>query len=298
MKVVPILEETMDFLRSSLPSTIDIQCNTDTQTDVIMGDPTKIQQVIMNLCQNAAYALESQKGAMEVGLANIHLEPMSTCHDLPAGRYLQLTVRDTGVGMSPDVLPRIFEPFFTTKDVGQGTGMGLSVVHGIVKSHGGAVTVRSVEGEGSLFTVYLPVCDPQYKDPASFSDSIPSAKGKGKVLLIDDEEIILSSVQRVLKMSGYRVIALKDSLDALKLFEKKPGEFDLVITDQTMPGITGIELSKKLLDIRPDVPVILCTGYNDAICGDEAKSIGIRELLLKPAGTSELKSVVRRALEN
>jgi len=200
--------------------------------------------------------------------------------------------------MNQDVMSRIFEPFYTTKGIGKGTGMGLSVVYGIVKSHKGAITVKSTEGKGSLFSVYLPVCDEECQAQACLIDSYVPVQGRERILLVDDEENVLASLQRALKMAGYRVTAFRDGLKALELFNENYPDFDLVITDLSMPGITGLDLSRKMLDIRCDIPIILCTGFNDIISRDAARYIGIRELLLKPAGIRELKDVIRRALDN
>jgi PAS domain S-box-containing protein len=298
INVTQLLTETTSFLRASLPSTIEVHNHSDARNDTIMGDSTQIQQVIMNLCQNAADALASHKGLIEVCLSNAYLGSLLAFQNIQAGEYLMLTVKDTGLGMKPDVMTRIFEPFFTTKDVGKGTGLGLSVVHGIVKSHSGIITMESTEGKGSLFTVYLPVCDEECQARSCLTDSAPTVQGKGKILLVDDEEMVLSSLQRVLTLSGYQVVAVKDGTEALELFCRKPDEFDIVITDLTMPGMTGLELSMKLLVVRPDTPVILCTGFNDAIDYHEVSSLGIKELLLKPAGMGELRKVITRALEN
>ena len=297
VNVTQVLTETMAFLRSSLPSTIEVRYYAEARNDIVMGDSTQIQQVIMNLCKNGADALNSNKGMIEVCLSNAYLGNMLSYQHVQAGEYLMLTVRDTGQGMKPEVMTRIFEPFFTTKDIGKGTGMGLSVVHGIVKSHGGVITMESSEGKGSLFTVYLPVCDEDCQALACHTDNTPPVRGKGKILIVDDEEIVLSSLQRVLTMSGYQVVAVSDGIEAFDLFCRKPSEFDIVLTDLTMPGMTGLELTKKLLDIRPDTSVILCTGFNDAIDYNEARSLGIKDLLLKPAGTKELRKTITRILE-
>jgi len=294
----PLVEETINFLKSSLPSTIRIKQNINVQTDVIMGDPIQIQQIIMNLCKNAADSYESRKGIIDIGLTDTHVESRDAHCKLHAGNYLKLTVRDTGMGMKPEIMNHIFEPFFTNKGLGKGTGMGLSLVHGIVKTHGGTITVESEEGKGSLFTVYLPGSDTVHHNQASHADSVPWIHGRGKILLVDDEEYILDSLERVLKSSGYRVTAFRDGQEALILFDQEPDEFDLVITDLTMPGMTGLELAGKLLAKRPDVPIILCTGYNDVISRQEAKAYGIREMLLKPTGTKDLTDVIHQVLEN
>ncbi len=265
---------------------------------MILGDSTQIQQIIMNLVQNAADAFESSMGTIEVRLTTTRLEPVHANQEMEAGDYLELAVKDTGSGIAPDVLDHIFEPFYTTKELGRGSGLGLSVVHGIVKRLEGTIAVRSRQGEGTLFTVYLPIYAGKVKAQAASPETTPSEKGREKILLIDDEEMVLFSLQRVLKVSGYRVVAVKDSEEAFRLFERDPYEYDLVITDLTMPKMTGVELARKALEIRPGIPVVLCTGFNDVINEREASSLGIRELLLKPAGGKELKNAVRRALEH
>ena len=239
----------------------------------------------------------SQTGTIEVDLVNTLLEPSSAHPEIKSGEYLQLMVKDTGSGMTPKVMDHIFEPFFTTKEVGKGSGMGLAVVHGIVKDHGGSIMVESEPGKGSQFTVYLPVTDEKFHAQLRDSEKAVSIGGKGRVLLIDDEEIILSSLKKALNRLGYTVVAVKDGREAFDMFCKTPDAFDLVITDLTMPGMTGVELSMKIMEIRPDIPIILCTGFSDVIDEQEAKSMGIRELLVKPASTSELKTAINRALE-
>jgi PAS domain S-box-containing protein len=295
INVIPILKETLDLLRSSLPSTIKMKHHIETTSDTIFGDPTQIQQIVMNLCRNAADAIGSQKGIIEVNLADTYLEPVPARPDMKAGRHLMLSVKDTGHGMNQDVMNRIYEPFYTTKEVGKGSGMGLAVVHGILKNHGGAVMVESEVGKGSLFTIYLPIIDEKIEMRTQALDESLSVKGK---LTVVDEENILTSLQKVLKRIGYDVVAVNDGEKAYQMFRKGPSKFDLVITDLTMHKITGVELADKLMDIRPDIPVILCTGFNDAIDREEATAIGIRELLLKPAGLRELKGAIGRALEN
>jgi PAS domain S-box-containing protein len=297
IKMAPLIKETLSFLRSSLPSTIEIQHTIDAPSDMILGDPTQIQQVIMNLCRNAVDAMESRTGAINVILTNTYLEPVPAHPEIKGGEFVQLTVKDKGCGIAPAVLDRIFEPFFTTKEAGKGSGMGLAVVHGILKNHHGAIMVESEAGKGSSFTVYLPLCDAKFRTPSPYAAMTSPMKGKGRILLVDDEEMVLTSLRNALQRSGYDVIALNNSMEALELFRRNPQEFDIVVTDLTMPQITGIELAKRFIALRPDIPIVLCTGFNDVLDELEAKAIGVRELLLKPAGTSELSSVIRRALE-
>ena len=296
MRVSPLVRETLDLLRSSLPSTIRITHRIDAPSDVILGDPTQVQQIIMNLCRNAADAIGARPGAIDIGLANTRFEPGPAHSDIKAGEYVALTMKDSGDGMAKDVMDRIFEPFFTTKSAGKGSGMGLAVVHGILKRHGGAVTVESEQGHGSRFTVYLPTTDAELQDQALPEETTLPAEGRRNVLLVDDEDLILTSLQNVLRRMGCRVVAVSDGLQAYETFLKAPDDFDLVITDLTMPQLTGIELAVRLMDIRPDIPIILCTGFNDVIDDEKAKSMGIRELLPKPASINELKAAIRRAL--
>lgn len=295
IKVTPLVEETLVLLRSSLPSTIEIRHNWNAANDSILGDPTQVQQIIMNLCKNAADSIDSKKGLIDVSLLNT--DSINSGQEKKSGEYLQLTVEDSGSGMPPEVMPYIFEPFFTTKEVGKGSGMGLAVVHGILKNHGGAITVESKAGKGSRFVVYLPLTSK--KIPAGAPEKVSSvpSNGKEKILLIDDEDIILSSVSKALSKLGYEVHPMKDSVAALELFTHASDAFDLVITDLTMPHMNGVELASKITGIRPDIPVVLCTGFSDTIDEHEAKHLGISELLMKPAGTRELKDVIRRALD-
>jgi len=297
IKVAPVLRETINLLRSSLPSTIRIKIHFDVHSDTILGDSTQIQQILMNLFRNAADAIVSRKGTIEVRLENTRIESSAVYPDLRAGRFIKLMVKDTGHGMTREVKDRIFEPFYTTKGIGKGSGLGLSVVHGILQNHGGVITVESEPGKGTEFTVLLPIIDEEIHIQRPLNAVFPS-KGTGRVLLVDDEEIILSSVQNALKRLGYDVVAVKNGLEALDLFKATPHTFDLVITDLTMPQITGVELAKKLMDIQTDIPIILCTGFNDVIKEDEAKAMGIRELLIKPSGIRELKTAISWALEN
>jgi len=295
MAVSPLIKETVQFVRSTLPSTLELKYDISASSDMILGDPTQIQQILMNLCRNAVDSMDAQTGTIEVSLTDAFLEPASEHAEIHSGQYLKLAVRDTGCGIAPEIMDRIFEPFFTTKEIGKGSGMGLAVIHGILKNHRGAINVRSEPGKGSLFEVFLPVINGKAND-MTHVEKTPSVKGKEKVLLVDDDEIVLTSMQRALKHSGYEVTAIRDGHEALELFVSEPDVFDLVITDLTMPRITGLELSKKLTDIRPGLPVILCTGYSDSFDEQEARDMGVREMLLKPSNAADLNTIVRRAL--
>ena len=297
LKVIPILKEALKLLRASLPTTIDIRFDIKTEADMIMGDPSHIHQLLMNLCSNAAHAMREKGGVLEVRLNDVWVDShfVEAHPDLKPGPYLKLTVSDTGHGMDPATMERIFEPFFTTKKPGEGTGLGLAVVHGIVKSYGGTITVYSEVGKGSTFNVFLPRLEENKKPKAVSQLMMP--RGSERILLVDDEEDLLDMMQRRLERLGYRVIAKRSSLEALKVFEEDPDRFDLVITDQTMPQMTGAELAKRLMRIRPDIPIILCTGFSEVITPEDAKTIGIRAFLMKPITAREIAETVRRVID-
>jgi len=291
-----VVAEALQLLRASLPATIEIRRRIDPEIPPIEADPTQIHQVLMNLCTNAAHAMRDG-GVLEVGLTVADLVPGQV--DIPAtlnaGRYVRLTVRDTGHGMDRDTLERIFEPFFTTKPPGEGTGLGLSVVHGIVASHGGAIHVDSAPGRGTTFTVYLPVS--AAPEPAVAAIALADVKGQERVLVVDDDAPVATVTQRVLERSGYRVTMRTSSSEALALLRADPGQFDLVLTDQTMPVLTGMQLAEAVHALRPDLPIILTSGFADVPGAAERRALGIRELLLKPANPRDLASAVRRVLD-
>lgn len=297
VQVRPLIEEALKLMRASLPITVEIKQNIRARCDTVLGDQTQIHQVIMNLFSNAADAIGFQAGTIEVSLDVIHLDAIRPDPELKPGKYLQLAIQDSGHGMTREVIERIFEPFFTTKEQIKGTGMGLSVVHGILKHHGGAITVESEPGKGTRFTVYLPLLDEQYQQPAASAECTSPVKGK-KILLVDDEALVLTSVKRSLDRLGYTVDAAKDAQEALQIFMKAPDEFDLVITDHTMPHMTGAEFAGEITRTCPDVPIILCTGYSDIITEQDAKEKGIREVLMKPATAKELNEAICRVLEH
>ena len=296
LKAEPLIKEALKFLRASLPSTVEIREKIERETGFILADPTQIHQVVMNLCSNAAYAMRERGGLLEVSLAEVEAdEDMARLHpDLNPGTYLRLTVSDTGVGMTREVMERAFDPFFTTKKPGEGSGMGLSVVHGIVRNAKGAVTVYSEAGKGATFNVFFPRVEAEgssFKVPSG-----PIATGRERILLVDDEEVQVQSIRNMLERLGYKVVAKTDSVEALSLFRKDPGAFDLVVTDQTMPQLTGVRLAEELLRIRPGLPVILCTGFSEAIDANEAQAAGIRQFLMKPFSVRDMSEAIRRAL--
>jgi PAS domain S-box-containing protein len=296
MSMTPLIKETFKLLRSSIPTTIQMELLLKTESDSVYADPSQIQQVIMNLCTNAAYAMRETMGAIGISLQGITLGSNDLPEkDMQPGNYLVLSVRDTGSGMDEEIRKRIFEPFFTTKPVGEGTGLGLSVVYGIVKSHNGGISVDSEPGEGSIFRVYLPKVDASVSSTAE--PPVPLPRGNERILLVDDEEMIVNSVRNMLQHLGYKVTAVKDSRMAFKLFSENPSQFDLVIMDQTMPFMTGEDLGKKMMRLRPGIRAILCTGYNDLISEEKAMAMGFQGFIMKPFTVREGAELVRNVLD-
>jgi PAS domain S-box-containing protein len=299
LKISPIIREALKFLRSSIPANIDIQLDIKAESDVVTADPVKINQVIINICNNAFYAMKEQGGVLEVILEAVNLAGTALIpgHQLKPGLYVRLTIRDTGPGMEPGVMQRIFEPYFTTKSVGEGTGMGLAVVHGIVKKHGGAVTVQSEPGKGSTFQVYFPGTG---KEAIAGKDiTLPGfvPKGHERILFVDDEESVGDIVKHMLEHLGYQVVVKFNGLEALELFKSGPDQFDMIITDMIMPKMTGTELAKEILNIKPGFPVIICTGFSEKIREQELQSLNIETLLLKPLIRQEVAQVIRKTLD-
>lgn len=283
-------------MRAALPSTIDIR--QDIKSDsLIMGDPTQVHQIIMNLCTNAGQAMDEKGGTLEVDLRDLELDAnqASQYQGLKPGLYINLTVSDTGCGMPPDILERIYDPFFTTKEQGEGTGMGLAVVHGIVNSYGGVIFASSEPGRGSSFKVFLPAIESNIEAEKAREEIMP--RGTERILLIDDERALVELGQQMLSKLGYQVISRTSSLEALELFKKQPERFDLVITDMTMPQMTGDRLAKELMAIRRDIPIILCTGFSHRITEDGVKTMGIKRLLMKPLVSRDLAVAVRNVLD-
>ena len=299
LNLTPLVSETFKLLRASLPSTIDMALELDASYDTVVADPSEIEQVLMNLATNAAYDMREKGGELSVGLSNVTLirKDKMPQPGMKPGRYVKLTVKDTGRGIGEEVKKRIFEPFYTTKEVGQGTGMGLAVVYGIVKSHGGAIYVDSKPGVGSMFSIFLPCTEaPAEAEEAEAKGDLPT--GKEKILFVDDEASIVETASQTLGRLGYDVTFTMSAPEALRMFHEEPYRFDLVITDQTMPHLTGIDLARKMLRSRKDLPIVLMTGYNEAVSPEKAKSAGVSEFVMKPVVKRELAKTVRRVLDH
>jgi nitrogen-specific signal transduction histidine kinase len=297
VRVSDIVKEALQLLRATLPSTIEIRQSQLTSSESrILADPTQIHQVLMNLGTNAAHAMRENGGILAVSLSDVDpkSDTLSIYPELKPGPHILLTVSDTGHGMERGVMDRIFDPFFTTKKAGEGTGMGLSVVHGIVKRHGGTLTVSSQVGQGTVFHLFFPKVEDAKKD--SLESLSVVSKGKGRVLFVDDEQTLVELVQQILEYLGYEVISRTNPMEALELFRSQPDRFDLVITDYTMPQMTGVALAKEILNIRPDAPIILCTGYNEMVTEENARLTGVREFIMKPVTINELSKKVAAAL--
>ena len=298
VRVDSIIKETSKLLRATIPANINIEVKLEQGTGSIMGDPTQIHQVVMNLCTNAYHAMQETGGTLDIGLKEVDVSYEDTMDKIgmKTGRHLLLTVKDEGHGIEPATLERIFEPYFTTKEQGKGTGLGLAVIHGIVKNHGGDISVTSKPGEGSTFQVYLPVVD-EADEGIEIVDGCQTKNGKEHILLVDDEKPIIDVEQQMLEKLGYSVTSHTSSTEALEVFGEKPEDFDLVITDMTMPAMTGDQLAQRLMDIRPDIPVILCTGFNETITEEKALEMGISKFVMKPVIKNELASTIRTVLD-
>jgi signal transduction histidine kinase/ActR/RegA family two-component response regulator len=298
LKVQILIKEALKLLRATIPSTIEIECNINEACRHIMGDPTQIHQVVVNLCTNAYHAMQETGGTLEVGLEEVDISYEKSVErvGMKVGPHLELTVKDAGHGMGPDVMERIFEPYYTTKEQGKGTGLGLSVIHGIIKNHGGDIGVSSQPGKGATFTVYLPVIDDIDVEIEPI-EAASANRGNEHILLVDDEEQIIDIEKQILERLGYRVTAKTDSQEALEEFSTRSEKFDLVITDMTMPKMSGDQLALKLMDIKPDIPVILCTGFNETINEEKALAMGIDRFVMKPIVKNDLAKTIRSVLD-
>lgn len=295
---ITVIKDALKFLRSTIPSSIEIRKNLPSRELTILGDPTQINQMMMNLCINASQEMEETGGILEITVEEEALDGDSviTNLDLTSGEYLKITISDTGHGINPEIIGRIFDPYFTTKEVGKGSGMGLAVVHGIIQNHNGAITVDSNPGEGSTFTILLPLVD---KEPVVKEEIFDEpSHGNESILFVDDEEFITDMIEKMLKRLGYKVVTKTNPGEALELFQTKPDQFDLIITDMTMPQMSGVKLSEKLKELRSDIPVIICTGHSPLIDEEKAKSIGIAGFIMKPVVTKDIAQIIRKVLDN
>ncbi len=296
VQVKVIIREVLKLLRATLPTTIEIKQDISSKS-AVLADPTQIHQVLMNICSNAGHAMQEKGGTLGISLSNVKLYADFTAKhpEITPGPYLQLTISDTGHGMLPEVLERIFDPFFTTKEKGEGTGMGLAVVHGIVKSHSGTITAYSHPGKGSTFNIYLPMIQEDAAAEIRKKELLPT--GTERLLLVDDEEAIVNYEKQLLESLGYEVVTKTSSIVALELFRAQKERFDLVITDMTMPRMTGENLAKELMKIRPDIPIILCTGFSAKMDEKKAMAMGIRAFVLKPILKQKIARVIRAVLD-
>jgi PAS domain S-box-containing protein len=293
-----LISDVLRMLRASLPSTIAIHPRLTSTAGTVLADPTQLQQVLMNLGTNAEHAMRESGGVLAV-----HLDAVEVTADFAAahapltpGPHACIIIRVTGHGMTPAVMERIFEPFFTTKAVGEGTGMGLAVVDGIIASHGGAITVASTPGQGTTFAIYLPRLDadtPSLEIP----EALPIRQGHGRILFVDDEPTLANMTAEMLSCLGYTATVYTSSVEALKTFQAAPWQFDVVITDQTMPEMTGERLARELRRIRPDIPIILCTGFSHTMTPSKVQALSVDAFLLKPLGLRELGLALQQVLE-
>jgi len=294
----PLVHEVVTFMRASLPTTIEIKHTIEVTSDVIMADPTQLHQVLINLCTNAGYAMKKTGGVLEIGLGEvgINVDGPLTHPPMPQGHYLVLTVMDTGVGISQNNLTRIFDPYFTTKEKGEGTGLGLAVVHGIVKDHGGEIRVYSKEGKGTIFRVYLPLMEKQVEGDKDNEEALLAGKGE-KILFIDDEEMVVDLSKALLDQLGYRLVTETDPVKAIEVFKKDYASFDLVITDKTMPHMTGFDVVREVRRIRADIPVVLSSGFQENEDLEKLTTLGINQLITKPIRISILAKTIRDVLD-
>jgi signal transduction histidine kinase/ActR/RegA family two-component response regulator len=292
-----IVKEALKMIRATLPATIEIRSSIEVDSAVVFADPTQIHQVVMNLCANAEYAMRKEGGILDLAMTSVELTANSVLEfpSLKPGKYLRLTIRDSGQGIPAQVLERIFEPFFTTKGSGEGTGLGLAVVHGAIVGHGGHISVSSTMGQGTTFTILLPRLDVVI---AAYSDKTEEwPKGSGRVLFVDDEEMLARWGEQLLTHLGYVVVAKTNPHEAMDLFRRQADQFDLVVTDQTMPAMSGEVFARAILEIRKDIPIILCTGFSHNMTAEKSAQLGLSAFLMKPVNAAALAHTVKNVLD-
>ena len=295
--ITPIINEVLKLLRASLPTTIEIRQQIEPSLGAIFADPTQIHQVMMNLGTNSAHAMENTGGLLDVSASNVDLDPDTAAQytGLESGRYIRLVVSDTGHGIDSETLERIFDPYFTTKTKDKGTGMGLAVVHGIVKGHSGGIKVNSKPGRGTSFEILFPRTASEMQFDRVELNALPT--GAEQILFIDDEETLIDLGRNMLTKLGYQVVARTSSLEAIEAFKANPDKFDLIISDMTMPNMTGDMLAEKITKIRSDIPIIICTGFSEQLSDAKLTALGIKGLLMKPLTIRELSRTVRKVLD-
>jgi two-component system, cell cycle sensor histidine kinase and response regulator CckA len=294
MDAVSVIRESLPLLRASIPTTIDIHTDFPDREVMILSDKIQFGQILMNLCTNAAQAMEETGGRLEIKVETRFIAE-GVVEACPAGEYAEITVSDNGPGIDPDIMARLFDPYFTTREVGKGSGLGLAVVHTLVKNHNGTITVENRPEKGAVFTMLLPMVDGQPEKTGTPMEA--SSHGTERILFVDDEDSITQMAQEALTSFDYRVETQSDPEDALAMFTLNPGYFDVVITDMTMPKMTGANLAEKLRKIRPDIPIILCTGYSSLIDEEKARHMGIAAYMMKPVSMSEIARTIRKLLD-
>ena len=298
MDMSKVVRECLNLLRASIPTMVEMKSIIPPNPLMILGDPTEIHQIVINLCNNAAHAMREKGGKLEVDLSLVSLDKdaVSRWEELKPGDFVKLTIKDSGEGMTSDVLKKVFEPYFTTKEFGEGTGMGLAVVHGIVSSCDGFVTVASAgPGHGTIFQIFLPAVAMQEPESETLSESLPG--GNEHILFIDDEPDIVEVANEMLTALGYRVTAMHKSQQALEIFERSPRDFDLVITDRTMPKMAGLELAGRIRALRPEIPIILCSGYGLDLDEESIQGREISAALAKPLNFKNIAETIRAVLD-
>lgn len=297
LQLQPIIKEALKLLRSSIPATIDIQQDIDSECGVVLADPTQFHQIIMNLSTNAYHAMEASGGRLKIALKQIRMEPDPWFFpELSAGEYALLTVSDTGIGIEKNIMDKIFDPYFTTKENGKGTGLGLSIVHGIVKNCNGDIRIYSEPGKGTEIHAYFPIIE-HNSIKSNMDESIPIPGGTERILLVDDEEVIVRMEKQMLQRLGYRITIRTGSVEALEAFKAHPDDFDLVITDMTMPNMTGLQLARGIKQIRSDIPVIIFTGFSDQVSEEKLKIFDIQGYAMKPLVKREIAEKIRNVVD-